>query len=66
MMAQEPDFWEDITDYWETKLAAGRCHESQIKDPVTFEERRRQHAERSRKQHGALVEGFKRVSYVWR
>lgn len=65
IMANEPDYWEDISDYWEQKLAAGRCHVSQIKDPEAFEQRRRQQAEASRRD-GALTEGFKRISYVWR
>ena len=60
------DYIEDVTDYWETKLAAGRCHVSQIKDPEAFEKRRREQAEEQRSAgNGALTEGFKRISYVW-
>lgn len=64
IMAGEPDYWEDITDYWETKLAAGLCHRSQIGDPENWERRRREQSEQNLK-NGALTEAFKRISYVW-
>lgn len=63
----DADFIEDVTDFWETKLAAGREHVSQIRDIEGFELRRRQEAERLRSEgDGRLYERFKRISYTFR
>lgn len=37
-MPPEPDHWVDITDVFETKLAAMDCHASQISDPTSWEQ----------------------------
>ncbi len=63
----DADHIEDVTDFWETKLAAGREHVSQIRDIEGFELRRRQEAERQRSEgDGRLYERFKRISYTFR
>lgn len=41
----KPDIEIDITEHWEQKMAAGRCHLSQIGPVEEFERRRRQQME---------------------
>lgn len=41
---QEPNLWSDIGDTLDTKLAALRCHESQIRDPIAWHRRIREWA----------------------
>jgi LmbE family N-acetylglucosaminyl deacetylase len=40
--AVHPDRWIDITDVFERKLAAIRCHVSQVREPEALEERIRE------------------------
>lgn len=62
----DADFIEDVTDFWETKLATGREHVSQIRDIEGFELRRRQEVERQRSEgDGRLYERFKRITYTF-
>ena len=60
----EPDTWVDVGDHLDTKIAALRCHESQIagRAPV-IEEAVRRRAEDSGRQAGVgYAEGFRRLT----
>ena len=60
----EPDTWVDTTDFIDLKIAALRCHASQVKDPDDLERRIRENVD---PRHPAGVtsrhyaEGFRRV-----
>jgi LmbE family N-acetylglucosaminyl deacetylase len=64
----EPNLWEDISDYFELKIKALRCHESQVghRPPEEFKERLKQMAT----QAGAgaslpMAEAFRRVELTF-
>lgn len=66
--AQEPNYRTDITDSFDTKIAALRCHESQISgNPFTsWEERlRERHKMLAEKEDYELAEAFYRVEIQW-
>ena len=58
----QPNVWVDVSDTFDTKIAALREHVSQIRDPEGFDERLREwSAEAGRKIAVAAAEGFRRV-----
>ena len=66
--AQEPNYRTDITDTFDTKIAALRCHESQMsRNPFTpWEERlRERHKTLAEKEDYELAEAFYRVEIGW-
>ena len=66
--AQEPNYRTDITTTFATKIAALRCHESQVGDyPVNgLEERlRERHRELARDEDFELAEAFYRAEIIW-
>jgi LmbE family N-acetylglucosaminyl deacetylase len=59
---ENPGLILDITDTMDTKLAAIRCHASQIKDLAAFETRLRNRAEILGKERGyTYAEGFDHI-----
>lgn len=61
---EDPDVTVDVTDYWDIKMKAAKCHVSQIRDPEGFEERWRKRAEESKeKNNGRMTETFKKVAF---
>lgn len=59
----DPDHWVDTTATVDRKLAALRCHESQIKDMAALDERMRKAAREIGEPHGyAYAEAFKRLT----
>ncbi|MFC1920205.1 PIG-L deacetylase family protein [Chloroflexota bacterium] len=68
-MTKEPNFYSDITDTFETKLAAFKCHPSQTGDPVLpeFADRIRESAANSGKKLGCkYAEAFYREEVLQR
>lgn len=62
--SQEADTFIDITDYYDVKMKAARCHVSQIRDPEGFEKRWRERAEESKvKDNGRMTESFKKITF---
>lgn len=60
--AQEPNFWIDISVTFARKMAALRCHESQVSRSVNLEERMRRTAEEAGREGGLpLAEAFRRI-----
>lgn len=53
--------WVDITEVFPLKLAALRCHASQIRDPVALEQRLRERLRRLVDGREVLAEGFRRI-----
>jgi LmbE family N-acetylglucosaminyl deacetylase len=60
--AEAPDYWEDVAEFVEKRVAALRCHASQIGDrAATLEERVREGLQSIAKDHGMeYAEAFKR------
>lgn len=66
--AQEPNYRTDITDTFDIKIAALRCHQSQISDhsPSNLEERlRERHRMLAQEEDYELAEAFYRVEIGW-
>jgi len=66
--SEDPNYFSDITDTFNTKLAALRCHQSQVGGHQfeSVEQWLRQRAEDSaRDQDFDLAEAFHRVEFPW-
>jgi len=66
--SDEPNYRSDITDTFEIKMAALRCHKSQIghMDDLQFEDRMKQrYREMAQGQEFELAEAFHRVQIPW-
>jgi LmbE family N-acetylglucosaminyl deacetylase len=62
----QPDHWVDVSDYFETKLDAILCHESQIRQrsrEQMAEMMRKRSAETGNDQNMAMAEAFRRVTW---
>lgn len=53
--AEEPNTWIDISDVFEVKVAAIRCHKTQVRDPEGVEKRVRERSERVAEGHGMVM-----------
>jgi len=68
--AKEPNFWVDIAETFDTKIAALRCHTTQIPDPEQMEKRMRERAEQLARERPAddtrplLAEAFRRITLL--
>jgi len=63
---EEPNYRSDITDTFDTKMAALRCHKSQLGDFPDLEQRLRQWAkEMAKGENFELAEAFHRVEIWW-
>ncbi len=61
--AEIPDHWVDITATFERKIAAIRCHVTQVRDPEGLAIRMRENAARTGEPKGlAFAEAFKRLT----
>lgn len=63
-VTNEPDTWVDTTDYIDLKIAALRCHATQIKDPAALEKRIRENVDPRQAAPNAprrYAEGFRRI-----
>ncbi len=63
-VTNEPDTWVDTTDYIDLKIAALRCHASQVPDPATLERRIRENVDPRQAAPNAprcYAEGFRRI-----
>lgn len=58
---EHANHWVDITDTFDRKLAALRCHTSQIRDFAALEQRLRERLRRSIDGREILAEGFRRI-----
>lgn len=58
---EHANHWVDITDTFDRKLAALRCHASQIRDFPALEQRLRERLRRSIDGREILAEGFRRI-----
>ncbi len=58
---EHANHWVDITDVFDLKLAALRCHASQIPDPAALERRLRERLRREVDGKEILAEGFRRI-----
>lgn len=58
---EHANHWVDITDTFDRKLAALRCHASQIRDFAALEQRLRERLRRSIDGREILAEGFRRI-----
>jgi LmbE family N-acetylglucosaminyl deacetylase len=65
--AEQPNYFTDITDTFEVKMAALRCHRSQVGNlPAGWEELIKQrHGEMAEGQRFTLAEAFYRVEIRW-
>ncbi len=66
--SEDPNYFSDITETFETKLAALRCHDSQVggRDFSTMEKWLRKRAEdAAREQDFTLAEAFHRAEILW-
>ncbi len=65
--SEQPDYFSDITETYDLKIAALRCHHSQIgMHPPEWEKRLRQRYEMAGKEKGYnLAEAFHRVEIFW-
>jgi LmbE family N-acetylglucosaminyl deacetylase len=64
-VTNEPDTWVDTTDYIDLKIAALRCHASQIHDPAALEKRIREAVDPRQAAPNAprrYAEGFRRIA----
>jgi len=63
--AEEPDYWEDVAEFVDKRVAAIRCHVSQIGDRAEkIEERVRESLQATAKDHGLeYAEAFKRIKF---
>lgn len=63
--AEEPDYWEDVAEFVDKRVAAIRCHVSQIGDRAEkIEERVREGLQATAKDHGLeYAEAFKRIKF---
>ncbi|MBA7696037.1 hypothetical protein ES703_104679 [subsurface metagenome] len=62
--AQEPDYFEDITEFMEVKMKALSRHKSQVSIHSNWKERICQWAQETGKPHGmAYAEGFKQIIF---
>lgn len=63
--AEAPDHWEDITETIDARIAALRCHESQVGSRLdTLDQRVRDGAAKAGQDHGMhFAEAFKRFSF---
>ncbi len=63
-VTNEPDTWVDTTDYIDLRIAALRCHTSQLKDPAALEKRIREHVDPRQVAPNApprYAEGFRHI-----
>jgi LmbE family N-acetylglucosaminyl deacetylase len=58
---ERANHWVDITDVFDRKLAALRCHASQIPDPAALERHLRERLRREVDGKEILAEGFRRI-----
>lgn len=58
---EHANHWVDITETFDRKLAALRCHASQIRDFAALEQRLRERLRRSIDGREILAEGFRRI-----
>lgn len=56
-----PDHWVDITEVFALKIAALRCHTSQIRNPEELERKLRERLRRQVDGREILAEGFRRI-----
>ena len=60
--SEQPDYFSDVSDTFDVKIAALRCHQSQIGQHPEFEQRVRARLEAAGKEKGlALAEAFHRL-----
>jgi|HigsolmetaAR201D_1030396.scaffolds.fasta_scaffold14215_2 LmbE family N-acetylglucosaminyl deacetylase len=60
--AEQPDHFEDITEFVEQKIAALREHHTQLDESTTWEERVRQNITKNGQEHGfGAAEAFKKL-----
>jgi len=62
-LTDQPDIRLDVTQYWEKKLSALRCHISQIADPETFEKQRIEGLRLAPGQAFKTEETFRRIQF---
>lgn len=64
--SDDPNYYSDITDTFETKLAALRCHKSQVGENPELEKRLRQrHQMMAKGQEFKMAEAFHRVEVLY-
>jgi len=60
--AEDPNTWVDITEAFDLKVAAIRCHKTQVREPEAVEKRVRERSARVAEGHGMeLAEAFYRI-----